>query len=404
MKKFIFSIVTCLIVGILLFGFLEITFRLFRGKPDYLRQSMQVSSEQLHHADFERTHYSSIEGEFSYNVKINNLGYRGPEFLAKKPEGVKRIFVVGDSFTYGIGANESETIPSVISQLLSQEFDNIEVINAGAGSTSPINHYYNFKNMHLKYSPDFALVLLDLTDLMDDYRTEQNAVFDKEGNVVRFDPRWVNGKLDWWRYAVSKSKFLEWVNNKVVRLIRKVQVLGIANYFSAKKEGRKAKADIIASGEEITDEARLKFDALLMMRGESQKELIDEQWKRTGKYLLMMDQLFKENNIPWVLGMYPHGTYVGKDEWAEGRKTWGFPANTVDQDYYAFFMVEDWAKKHGIPFINTTGAVIKEKRRNPEKQFFWPWDGHMTPIAYRTVAEDIVFDPVFINEFNKALK
>ena len=49
-----------------------------------------------------------------------------------------RIFAVGDSFTYGVGSEDDQTIPYLIEKRLILEGLDAEVINAGIGHTSPI--------------------------------------------------------------------------------------------------------------------------------------------------------------------------------------------------------------------------------------------------------------------------
>src|SRR5689334_22283567 len=46
-------------------------------------------------------------------VRINALGFRGAE-LAEKPVGAQRIALVGDSFTFGNGCAETETLAAAL--------------------------------------------------------------------------------------------------------------------------------------------------------------------------------------------------------------------------------------------------------------------------------------------------
>lgn len=65
--------------------------------------------------------------EFRYN----SLGFRGPEFPSRVP-GVKRVAVVGDSFTEGQGAREQGTYPSQLQRLLNaREPGQWQVLNFG---------------------------------------------------------------------------------------------------------------------------------------------------------------------------------------------------------------------------------------------------------------------------------
>ena len=68
--------------------------------------------------------YSLKSGQ---TITINSHGYRGREFSLKKPKGITRILVVGDSMTYGFGMDDNNTIPRLLGKKLRREFNNIEL-------------------------------------------------------------------------------------------------------------------------------------------------------------------------------------------------------------------------------------------------------------------------------------
>ena len=214
-----------------------------------------------------------------------------------------------------------------------------EVINAGAGHTSPITHYVNLRSIHMKYRPDVVLLLFDLTDLGDDWRQEQTAVYDKKGELIGFHPMYKNGKRDWWITCVHFSEFCKWINNKIVRSFKKIKLLGFKSYVKAIQEGKRAKAEIINSSEITSEEVQMEYDGLVMLRGREKKALIDKNWTRTAGYLTKIKTLLEAQGIPLMIVMYPHGIYVGKDQWNEGRRTWGFEQGKLYTDFYPFEFV-----------------------------------------------------------------
>jgi len=68
----------------------------------------------------------------------NSLGYRGKEFPFKKPDGERRIVILGDSIIYQ--DNMKLSIPAALSEII-----NDFVINAGVGGYSIERHLNNFK-------------------------------------------------------------------------------------------------------------------------------------------------------------------------------------------------------------------------------------------------------------------
>jgi hypothetical protein len=83
----------------------------------------------------------------------------------------ERIAVIGDSFAFGLGVNDEETAPSVLQNLLRERLarDDVGVLNAGVISWSPIVQRRAFREIVAEYRPTVTLLLLDATDVGDDY-------------------------------------------------------------------------------------------------------------------------------------------------------------------------------------------------------------------------------------------
>src|ERR1035441_4431593 len=54
--------------------------------------------------------------EFSYQARINNLGFRGRDFPVRR-SSAKRVLAIGDSFTYGWGVDAENSWPKVMEQI-----------------------------------------------------------------------------------------------------------------------------------------------------------------------------------------------------------------------------------------------------------------------------------------------
>ena len=101
--------------------------------------------------------------EFSYPLRINRQGLRGAEVSLEKPSGIKRIAVLGDSFTWGIGASEEELFVS----RMQHNFNDVEVLNFGVSGYAPVQHYL-MKEKILSFNPDLIVIAFclgnDFTD------------------------------------------------------------------------------------------------------------------------------------------------------------------------------------------------------------------------------------------------
>lgn len=91
--------------------------------------------------------------EFSYDMRINAHGLRGDEVPLAKPVGKKRVAVLGDSFTWGIGASDDE----IYTTLLERALPGVEVLNFGVSGYGPIQYHLQTEKV-LSFAPDAVVI------------------------------------------------------------------------------------------------------------------------------------------------------------------------------------------------------------------------------------------------------
>lgn len=111
---------------------------------------------------FSTAHHRS--SEFDLTVRINNLGFRGPDASISKQR--PRALLLGDSFTFGWGVNEEETWAAH----LRSRFPDMEILNLGQGGTHPGDHVQLARKAMPLLKPDVVMVSVllgnDLHQLM----------------------------------------------------------------------------------------------------------------------------------------------------------------------------------------------------------------------------------------------
>jgi len=396
-KRMLLRIFVIFIIVVLSSAALELLFRLYRNKDLTLKLTMGKPIKKYSH-DFEpNTEFrlkSSKKEEFDVFVKINNFGFRGKDISLEKRPGISRIFMVGDSFTFGVGAEENETIPYLFEKELTNKRENVEVINAGVGHSSPIIYYLKLKDLYLNFKPDLVILLFDFSDLRDDWDKENHAVYDENGEILYLDSTLICGKRDWWGIVRRNSEACNYVHNKIVRTLQKIQVLGLKTYIKAKLDGKRAKA-VIATSQEVTGKIDpIEYDGYLLMRGRERMEWIMKHWKLTEDYLVKIRDLLDKEGIGFALVIYPYGIHVASAEWGEGRVYWGFEEDKVYTDRYAFEIIEDFARKNNIYCVNTLDVFLEHKKENPREKLFFDLDGHMTPAGNRILSKRLAEDSV----------
>ena len=103
----------------------------------------------------------------------NAFGYRDNAVSKTKPEGAKRILLIGDSVAFGFRVLDSETLDKYLEQSLNSlfrergEHTTVEVINTAAPGNSPFQEYHDLKR-GLAFRPDAVILQLTLNDIIEE--------------------------------------------------------------------------------------------------------------------------------------------------------------------------------------------------------------------------------------------
>jgi len=330
-----------------------------------------------------------------YNVAytLNAVGLRGSSNDGPKPAGTRRLLMLGDSFTFGIGVDDGKEFPA----LLQQAFDGVslpvDVINAGVGSYSPILHYLTLRDRYLAWEPDAVVLWIDFGDIHDDAVYERHLLHDEEGRVIACNPDYVDGRPDWIGALLLRSALMKYLHSKFVRSYEKIRILGVRSYLWAKIRGEDTKLKAVHMlGRRRARVDLVKYDRYLMIRGLATQAELERYWARTGGYILKIHEMLKERGIPLLLGLYPYGTQVGPAQWHDGRVYFMFEQGVTYDDPLPFDFIKAFGARHGIPVIDTHPSFAAAA----DEQLFLPLDGHFTDAGHRVVASHLLRDPVFL--------
>lgn len=109
------------------------------------------------------------EGEInSIKVSTNSFGMRDDEFPLEKPEKSIRILVLGDSFTFGLGVEQSAIYPEQLERILNREEAEFHysVLNGGVGGYNTEQELKWLKEKGLAFEPDIVIVGFVLNDVI----------------------------------------------------------------------------------------------------------------------------------------------------------------------------------------------------------------------------------------------
>ena len=106
---------------------------------------------------------------FDSMVRTNSLGWRDDE-----PDSRKKVLVIGDSFTFGWGVNNNETIPYNLEEIYNNEYD---FINLGDTAGRSPDSYATYLRLHKDLQKIPTILMLYLQNVQEITTCSQLSTF-----------------------------------------------------------------------------------------------------------------------------------------------------------------------------------------------------------------------------------
>lgn len=384
---------TILVVVILLLIIMDFSLSLIytRIKNNRERVGLGIPHQNYHH-DFIRNGYSAESGRLGdYDLYTNSLGFKDKSNrkIARSTEK-RRIVFIGDSFTEGILLEYQDTFVGRIDSAVSVQ--NIEVLNAGRVSYSPIIYWrklkYLIENVKLKF--DELVVFIDISDIDDeascyDLSIDENVIDQIIEPII--EPR---------DYGIS------WlISNQNIENIR----LFLRNNFIIMSGGINWIHDIIfqdtlelqkANSDSLEDSNQEEIDTTSTTKNDNTWDIVladrranwtvdEEYYKEYGirgkprmiKYMDKLVKLTTEGDIDLTVVVYPWPSQI----WYEDLKSMHVQ------------IWQEWCDQNDVNFINLFPAFVKINIDETQKldiisKYFVPYDLHFNKEGNKLVADE----------------
>jgi lysophospholipase L1-like esterase len=293
--------------------------------------------------------------EFDSWVSIDREGLRGPE-IGPKPPGALRVLALGDSFTFGVGAQQQETYPARLQEILRSRGVRAEVLNAGAPGYGVPDEVAWFERWGRPLGPDLILVTVFIgNDLQDAAPGPKPTAVD--GALVV--PGEKAGGLSRWLYYHSH----------LFVLLKSSSLGGSLRRLLGRPEPLE------------TRQQREEFD--LYEKGRS-SEGVQGGAAATERAVAGLASGAGRARVVAVL--IPSLVQVDPRRWQANLKRFGLDPSRYDPGRPNQIFREIFAR-HGIPVVDLLepfAAAIAQGKR-----IYYPIDQHLTPAGYRLTASEV---------------
>ncbi len=357
------------IVFIVIFGFLIIDFSLAAAlkivgvfEPSYVtskvREAHYRRADPVYHHGLKKniSNYIAEWGKHDYRVDTNSLGFKDSHNRAIPLNSKhKRILIIGDSFTEGVGIPFDKTFVGLLKNGFKRH--SIDVLNAAATSYSPIIYYrkikYLIETVGLKF--DAVVVLIDLSDAEDEalgYRFDENENVISQGSAANIGAAETK--------PVSEQKNTKPPMNTKEFFTQYTYFLGRLRNLSA----------FLKTKIRAWDKGLKQRRALWTMDKALYNEFGEKGLNTGAKHMLQLKELLDKQQIPLTIAVYPWPDQIYN--------------NDIDSKQILFW--HNWSKTNKVEFINLFSAFMPAT--SPEKtirQYYIKGDVHWNEFGHQQV-------------------
>ena len=319
--------------------------------------------------------------------RTNSLGLHDREYPARKPAGVFRILLLGDSMTEGGGLALEATVAKQAEAMLNTTGgcrSPVEVVNGGVASYSPILQYLYLQALAPIFEPDLVVLNFDMTDVHDDLIRTAVAKLGPDGLPVAV-PSDRRRETALFLLPIPKPPFLRFLDP----IERGLSRLLIYQALRRSSLGRRLFGPIRPTPERLERlglVGDIRYDPMAITRA-VEVPGVAQAWRLTERYLAGIHDLARRRGMAFAVVVYPHPHQVAADESPVGRQQFALRPGLFTSEA-PFRRIEAVGRREGFAVINLLEHF--RRRRATDGPLFWDHDIHQNPQGARVFAEGVV--------------
>jgi hypothetical protein len=326
---------------------------------------------------------TSLRGEYSTYIKINNKGLRGRGYAYKREENTFRILILGDSFTAGLQVPEEETFSKMLETQLQQHYPQtkFEVINAGIVGYGTDNQLAYFTHEGYKYQPDLVLLAFftgnDITD-----NISQSLYELVDGHLIPVAPPQRTGALvqNWTieEAPIKKTRHFLYTNSRLYSVS-----IELMTYSAIQK--------IPALVDMLVSLGFVEITTPLVNYGNfyTFRYLPEKAWLKTEALILQLNQEVEAHGSQLVIAVLPDESDVDQNRRAEILETYAHltTEQTINGPPPAIQLGQILQKNNILQLQLLT--ALQNYRQKIGEPLYYKYDGHWTPAGHQVAGQAI---------------
>jgi hypothetical protein len=317
--------------------------------------------------------------EFDILFRVNSRGLRGPERDYPKPEGTRRLMILGDSFAAGYYVQENETLRAVLEDVLNAGgCGPVETISGGTIAYSTDQEYLFYKIEGRRYQPDALLLMFYYNDLYYNASStgpgaEAKPYFELQGGALTLrnsplSPPAESGTHNRTNPGVNRPK--PWRGSMALRLLsrRTVDAAPGLHAFLAR----------LGLTEPVSNDAPREY----LPFGPGNREEVQDMWGRTRALLAALRDDAAREHTPVAVLYVPVRFEVNDEAWELTRKRyrWGRRWDRT----VVYERLESICRELNVPLIDPREAL--RRAESAGRPAYYTRDTHWTAVGNAVAA------------------
>ncbi|MEZ4647443.1 MAG: hypothetical protein R3E97_01430 [Candidatus Eisenbacteria bacterium] len=320
---------------------------------------------------------------------FNQLGVRGREHSSEKPPHTYRVLGIGDSFVFGsvpMRDNFLRVLERESNSRAAEASDSLEVIPLGVPGYNPPHYLGILRSVGLSLDPDLVLVFFfvgnDVTGLP------------VHGRVYRGEVYYVGSSSRWLDLA-RRSRFLMLAETVVLRTLKKMHDTGEEVSSGGESAAAPVNGESLGDGGTPADTASPEpsWPYLVFQRkrlpvyAAQPSDETQALWDEAERYLLEIDRVCAEHDVPWVLVAIPSEIQLDRQVREVTLAALGEPES--DYDFGApQARLAEFSKRSGIEYVDLLPAL--ERISQEEGRLYIPNNTHWNVVGNEFVGRMLV--------------